>query len=44
MERKYRGFRVYEQNDGRFERRIETLDTGTLPGNEVLVQGQVLRG
>ncbi len=35
---KYRALRVYENDDGTFERRIDTLDTRQLPAEEVLVR------
>ncbi len=38
MEKTYRALRVYETEYDHFERRIETLDTGALPENEVLVR------
>ncbi len=38
MKREYRALRVYELDDGRFERKIDTLDTEQLPAGEVLVR------
>lgn len=38
MERKYRALRVFEKEEGRFERKIVSLSASDLPDNEVLVR------
>lgn len=38
MGTKYRGLKVYELENKKFERRIETLDTGDLPDYDVLIR------
>lgn len=38
MEKQFRALRVYEHEDGRFERRIQNLSTFDLPDNEILIE------
>ena len=38
MDKEYRALRVYETEDGKFERKTETLNTGNLPDHDLLIR------